>query len=594
MAYSRELLDRILKRADIVAVISSYIPVTKKGREYLAVCPFHDDKHPSLHISPERQFFKCFVDGTGGNCFDFVMKYEHVSFPEAVKKVAAIAGISDPELERESGPRSDPKKTPLYACAADLSKYYRYSLSTAEGKEAMEYLSKRGLGEREIDAFGIGYAPLDGEKTVSYLRAKGHTPKTIEGIGVSAASDDMRDRNAGRLVFTLFDPEGRPVGFSARRMGDGDTPKYINTSETLIFHKSELLYNYHAVKDEARRLGHLYVLEGFMDVIALYQIGEPAVAVMGTALTTAQIGLLRKTGAEIRLCLDGDKPGQTAMMAAVKPLTEGKISFRIVESTTDEDPDDLYRRAGEAGLRERLENLVDPFRFQLSYYVKSRKLETAEERQKVANHFLPYIGSIPEGIEREDALQLLSQATSYSVEALRRMARTSKRAEAEPLPDPGGGEIRRPTKKMGKLERAERSILYYMLSNPEAVKYFEENVDYFYTPIYQEIANYIVDYAAERPGSIDLQILLLDIESSDHADLLKSEVIDIAGERHHPPYSEKLAESAKAAIDEGKRKIHEEQEEDSLYNASRDEAEKALNLEKIAEQKRERLRKKNQ
>lgn len=591
MAISRELIERILKSVNIVDVISSYIEVHKKGRQFVAVCPFHDDKNPSLQISEEKQIFKCFVDGTGGNAFDFVMAYEKVDFHEAVRRVAKMAGISDPSLE-DTYRKTDPRKEPLYSLVADLDKYYRYCLKTAEGKAAMDYLGERGLGEEEIRRFGIGYAPLDGEKTISYLRAKGHGDKDIETAGIAMVGANMKDKNAGRLVFPLFDTEGRTIGFSARRLSqDKEQPKYVNTQETPIFHKGENLYNYHNAISQARKLGYLYVLEGFMDVIALSRAEVPGVALMGTALSKDQIQLLKKANAEIRLCLDGDAPGQEAMMRAITPLSRAHVPLRMVVSTSEDDPDDLFHKGGKQALMELLNNLSDPFYFQLNYYTHNRKLGTQEERRKVAEHFLPYIASLKAGIEREDAIERLSGATGYSSGAIRnllgRYRNLAEEEEAMVLETVGSQEPKKPRE--GRLAKAERQILHYMLTHSEAVGFYEKNIDNLQTPLYQTIANYLVEYVYEHgEGPVEIASLLLDISSSGEEDSVKNEVASIAQEEGYPEYGPEALEACAKAIREEKEKAYIDQKAEALLSG-KSQAEKAAALNDIITAKKKRL-----
>ncbi|MFA6619787.1 MAG: CHC2 zinc finger domain-containing protein, partial [Bacilli bacterium] len=227
--YDRDLIDKILASADIVTVISAYIPVTKKGRSYVALCPFHDDKNPSLNISKEKQIFKCFVCGTGGNAITFVEKYEKISFEEAVRKVADLINFHDERLEKQAyHAYVNSELTPLYDCIDDLEKYYQYALSIAEGKVASDYLAERHLDAGQVAKYGIGYAPMDGAKTVQFLQVKGHSLKSIEDIGIALAKKEgTSDSNAGRLIFPLCNPDGQVVGFSARKLHEEQSPKYV-------------------------------------------------------------------------------------------------------------------------------------------------------------------------------------------------------------------------------------------------------------------------------------------------------------------------------------------------------------------------------
>ena len=287
MAFDPSLKDDVIKNADIVKVISAYQPLTQHGKEYIGLCPFHNDSSPSMHVSPSKRIFKCFACGTGGDAIGYVMKREGLSYFEAMKKVAEISGYHDPRLEdKQFNKPVDEAKVPLFKCLHDLTVYYQYALSTEEGKLALDYLDKRGLDSEIRNKYLLGYAFLDGEATIKYLQSKGHSLKTIEDVGIASISNGVyKDKNAGRVIFPILDKDGRVIGYSARTLHNDDA-KYVNTQGTALFYKSNVLYNYNVAKDKAHLDGYVYVLEGFMDVFALHKIGiDSAVALMGTALT---------------------------------------------------------------------------------------------------------------------------------------------------------------------------------------------------------------------------------------------------------------------------------------------------------------------
>ena len=546
--YNQDLIEAVLHHADIVHVISSYIPVEKKGRNYLAICPFHDDKNPSMHISSEKQIFKCFVCGTGGNAISFVQQYEKISFMAAVRKVAELSGYNDPRL-LEDVPKVtiDPGIAKLHSCINDLQNYYKYALSIPEADNARRYLDSRELGEEVRKKYGIGYAPKDGKFTVKFLLAKGHSLKNIDDIGIAfARGEDTSDHNAGRVIFPLHDPSGQVIGFSARRIEDDGTAKYINSPETPLFHKGNVLYNYHNAINTAKRDGYCYVLEGFMDVMALDKAGIPsAIALMGTALTKEQIALLKRLRCEIRLCLDGDLPGQMAMMKASAMLSKAGLAHRLVDYEGDErDPDDLLRQEGAEGLKKKLEHLVEPIDFQLGYYLRSKKLETPEERQKVLMTFLPYLREKPAGIEFEDTLVKIAEATGYQSEAIRELLRQSPRDVApEDTITLAIEKVRLPrnqtvAKIASRLQMAERTMIHYMLQSREAIDYFEKNIGTFTSEaVFSTIAEFIIEFAATHPGNPDVNELLAYIGSSgiEEAPAVENAVSSIALSKGAPP-----------------------------------------------------------
>ena len=559
-----DLMDAVLKHADIVSVVSSYLPVTKKGRSHVCLCPFHDDKNPSLQISQEKQIFKCFVCGEGGNAISFVSKFEKIPFRQAMKKVAEISGYDDPRLNEFSvvTPK-DESKNRLYKAMGDLQSYYRYSLSIPEGEAARKYLEARNLGPEIQERFGIGYAPKDGAKTIAYLQAKKHSLKVAEEAGV--ALNNGKDRFAGRISFALFNPQGQINGFSARRFEEGqEGGKYVNSPETPIFHKGENLYNYHNAVSASRIEGCCYLTEGFMDVIALYKAGiKAAVASMGTALTKEQVGLLKRLKCEIRLCLDGDGPGQEATLKTGSLLAKQGVPYRIVDYQGDlRDPDEILNQEGPEALVKRLNQLIQPFDFALNFYSKKSGEMDVGERKRLAERFLPYLRQTPAGIEYEDLLNRIADATSFHKEAIREMARSTVKQETpedisfvqgrvnrlNPAGDPA----------LSKLIRAERALLHYMVNDPVALEFYESQAIHFKgKPAHEEIAQYLAEYASSHPGTVDISLLegYIEEQSDGEAKDTISELASIGLDESYPPLKDSTLEELRAAIEEETRNL---------------------------------------
>lgn len=604
--YPSDLLEEVLRHADIVDVIRTYIPVEQKGRSYVALCPFHDDKHPSLSISREKQIFKCFVCGAGGNAFSFVSRYENIPFDAAVRKVAEIAGYHDERLNKQVRERQvDPNLVPLYRCIDDLSKYYRYCLTTSEAENAREYLKKRNLFDQK-DEYGIGYAPKDGKTTIKFLLAKGHSLHSIENIGITLvrSEESASDNNAGRLIFPLHNENGEVIGFSARKIDDSDGPKYVNSPETPIFHKGDNLFNYYRAKMPAKIDKYVYVLEGFMDVMALERASiKSAVAVMGTALTKEQIALLRKLRAEVRLCLDGDEAGQSGMMRLISPLRKSGIPFRLVDNAKDlRDPDEILQAEGAEVLKTKMNNLVDAFAFELNYYLNVKKLDNAEDKRKVIAHFLPILAEKEPGIEKEDYLAKLSRATGYDVEAIRREAASySKNAieEGESVEEVltaprrealerGRGNLRR------RLYYAERQAIHYMVESPEAVSYYENDISHFNDEIHENLANYIADYVDEHSEKVYVPALIAQIESSGdpQAAVLIDDLTSIEGQKTYPAYTLSEMRKCHKAILEEREAMREKALLDAQISGGLSELEKAKAIEESSKRHYAKLSKK--
>ncbi len=382
------------------------------------------------------------------------------------------------------------------------------------------------------------------------------------------SSSSNTDANAGRIIFPLKDKNGQVIGFSARKINskDADSPKYVNSPDTKIFKKSLNLYNYNNAKNSARRDGYIYVLEGFMDVMALDKAGiQSAVALMGTSLSTEQIELLRQLNCEIRLCLDGDAPGQRGMMKIILQLNKAGLPFRLVCNPNDlRDPDDILQESGVESLRKAMDQLIDPFKFQLNYYENVEKLSKSEDKKKVLMYSIPFLRSMKYGLDRENDIIKLSKITGYEPEIIRsqiaKADSSDNSLEEITYQDQQNFELFHPEAKyVKKLAFAEKQTLYYMLQNMDAVKYFEDNIDNFYYQVYEKIASFIVEYVDKNKEKVNIPILFSDIETSDDDDKEEmNRVLTelIAGKLPYEPYSEENMASCAKAIKEGKEDIN--------------------------------------
>ena len=595
--YSRDLIEDILRKADIVSVISSYIPVSKKGRNYVAICPFHDDTNPSLSISPELRIFKCFVCGTGGNAISFIQKYEKIPFDAAVRKLAKLIGYNDPRLEQTySAPKIDEATKRLYDCIDDLQAYYSYSLNadTPEAKAARDYLSSRQIDDIAIKRYSIGYSPLDGAKTIEYLKARGHSIHSIESIGIAYAREaGMADNNAGRIVFPIFDASSQVVGFSARRIREDGSAKYVNSPETPIFVKSRLLYNFDKAEGEARRAGYIYLLEGFMDVMAFNRSGiEPAVALMGTALTNDHLRLLARLKAEVRVCLDGDAAGQTAMMKIAGLLRKAKIGCRLVDSHGDDrDPDDIYRLEGAEAVKRLANSLVDPLDFELGYYINTKKLETPEERRHAVESFIPHLQSLPPAsIEFENTLAKLAQATAYEPSAIRELVKLARgpsltKEEAILTKESISRTLNNRDPALRRLMKAEETVLTYMMESKEAAGKFESRVGFLYDKVNNLVADSIIEYRQSHPDEeqVDQAALIAQIESTmeDSGPQMTKAIADLAWNPADRYRSDLFDECVNIMLDE-KEKLRERKKAEKTLNSPTTREEKSRALKDMA------------
>ena len=572
MAIDFDLVKEIKQRADIVDVISYYCStVQKKGKGYVAVCPFHDDHDPSMQISKERQTFHCFVCQTGGDVFTFVQKYDKCSFEEAVRKVCDIIGFDDPRLHKQVyAKKIDENLVPVYNCINELQKYYVYALTTDEGKTARDYLEKRKLSQEQCAKFGVGYAFKDGNMTIEYLKAKGFSLKNIENTGIcKAQTSGMSDNNQGRLIFPIKDANGQVVGFSARKINDDpEAPKYVNSPETVIFTKGNILYNYYLAKQNARHDGYIYVVEGFMDVFAFDTIGiTSCVALMSTKLTKQHIELLRKFGVEIRICLDGDKPGQAAMMQLMAQLDEARLPYRLVSVPGEvRDPDEILKQDGEDKLKAYVSSLVDPFNFALNYYQNISPLGSIEDKKKVIHHFMPMIASLDSRLVQDDYIYKLAEATGFTSQAIRNSLKDFRRKTTTNTPAltyvneevDTSLNLKKIDRDVRRLTLAERTVLDLMFVSDEAIKFYEQDIKYFYNEVYRAIANFILEQHRSAKD-IDSSAMIDELNTLDikNKDEIISEITAIGFRKDKEQYSKKILEDCQVVINEERTKIYE-------------------------------------
>lgn len=560
-----EIANDIVKQVDIVDIISRYIKVTKKGKDYIALCPFHDDTHESLSISPEKQIFKCFSCNTGGNVFSFVKRYEKCSFYEAVKKVCELAGINDPRLEKtQKKVETDPTLTPLYNCLNDLNTFYGYCINSEEGKAAKDYLHSRDISDEQIAKYQLGFSLEDGEKTINYLLSKGYSLKNIEDIGIATAKNvGTKDNNAGRLIFPIHDFNNRVIGFSARRLVDNkDVPKFVNSPERRLFHKSSVLYNLANAVAESKRAGYVYIVEGFMDVFAFDKAGITSViALMGTAFTKEHIEILRKLNVEIRFCLDGDDPGQNAMMKAIPMLNRAGLKYRLVyQEGNTLDPDEILRQKGVDEFKKFANSLVDSFTFIIEYYSRNNSLKTIDDKKKVIKYFLPVIANEKDNLVFEDYIAKLSKITNFEPSVIRRAVLQEKNKNK--LVDEDNNEIVFPKhqKVLRRIELAEKQMLIQMAFHEEALKYFNDKVESFSNHIYNLVADYMNEYYEEYQH-IDMNGLINMIEDSsieekDKAVVLLTKLSDVD---NVADYNEQLMDEYLKTITDEKVKQYEKE-----------------------------------
>ena len=417
---SNDEINNIRARANIVDIVASYIPLTQRGRNYICVCPFHDDHSPSMSVSAEKQIYKCFACGATGNVFTFVAEYENVSFIEAVGIVAQKSGIDidvgDFKQEVVSQYKEEHKIMEL------ANKFYQNNLKTKAGEDALKYLTDRGISEEVIKSAGIGLSLDSPDALLNLLTKKNYDVKLLQELGlVNQVNGKTYDVFSRRITFPLWDKDGNIVGFSARiYRGEKDASKYMNSKETKIFKKGETLYNYHNAKDEAKRKKEIVVVEGFMDAIRLMVSGVTnVVALQGTAMTTEQISLLKKLRAKVILCLDNDNAGLLATANNGEELVKNGVETFVIRLSGEKDPDEYIVANGKEAFLENLEHPLTFFEFKMNYLKQNKDLSKVEDLADYVNAVLKDLGESNDPILREVTLSKLSQEYNLSMDVLK-------------------------------------------------------------------------------------------------------------------------------------------------------------------------------
>lgn len=508
-------INEIRSANDIVDVISSYIPLEKKGKNFFGVCPFHDDTNPSMSVSKDKQIYKCFSCGASGNVFNFVMDYEHVDFKEALSILAKKAGITLNNINVKSKENKYDKYYKMY----DISlKLYQNNLSSNLGTSAKEYLHKRGITDELIKTFRIGLATTSKDSLTKILNSKDYTNREIELYGLGTGTNDLY---INRIMFPLFDISNNIVGFSGRIYNTSSSSKYINTKETPIFKKGELLYNYYNAKDSVRLLKKIVLVEGFMDVIRLYSINVTnAVALMGTSLTKEQINLLKRLSLNIILCLDGDGAGRKAMSVNGALLEEAGFNVTVVELPDNLDPDEYILKNGKDSYMSLLENAISYSDYKINYLKEGKNLLSVEDQTTYINNVIDEISKEKDEIKQELLLNKLSKEFNLDVEILKnKLQNKEKCSKIETL-------NKEPIKKQ-KLDRYQKAtylILYTMLNSYNAAIKYEKELNFLPTRPARYLANEII-YYYKKNQSLVLADFMSTLQDKEEMDIMLKEVL---------------------------------------------------------------------
>ena len=507
----------IQRKVNIVDVISGYLPIEQRGKNYFAICPFHDDHNPSMSISPEKQIYTCFVCGASGNVFNFVMNYEKISFVEAVAKVASIAGINLSIKAPHKSRNKDDTYSKFYGMYELANKYYQNNIKTLYGKTAISYLKKRNIDESIIKEFEIGLS-LNDNNVTKLLKNKGFNEEDLIDIGICGKKDDfVYDVFRNRIMFPIHDSDNKVVGFSGRIYNGESESKYVNSKESAIFKKGKILYNYSRALNEAREKKQIIIVEGFMDVIRLYTIGiKNVVATMGTAITKEHADLIRRLSKNVILCFDGDSAGQKATISALQMLENIGLEPKIVRLEDDLDPDDYIVKKGKEKFQNHLINAMSSLQFKL--YVNKEHTDFNDYKQisNYINNAAKELEKIDDKVVYELTIKNLSKETGVDIDTINSLLKNIPKKKPELITKP----LR---VKKSKYEMAEEYLIYYMLRSKEAILQYQNDVAYLTNKNLAMIAIKILDFY-EKKGYINITDFTLFLEDND---VLINEVLRI-------------------------------------------------------------------
>jgi DNA primase len=492
-------IDELLVRADIVDVIDSRVQLKKTGHEYQACCPFHNEKTPSFTVSPDKQFYHCFGCGAHGSALGFLMDYEHMEFVEAVEELASGVGL---EVPREKGQGGEERSyQALYEVMEKVTQFYTEQLRKHEdASRATDYLKNRGLSGEIAAQFEVGFAPEGWDNLKTAMEKKGVSSEHLVEVGMLVKKDGggFYDRFRDRIMFPIRDTRGRVIAFGGRQLGTDDkSPKYLNSSETPIFHKGRELYGLYQARKSERKLERLLVVEGYMDVVSLAQFGvRNTVATLGTATTKDHLERLFRVVPQAVFCFDGDRAGKQAAWRALENalpvLSEGRqINFMFLPD--GEDPDSLVRKEGKEAFEERVVAAMPFSDYFFGELAKSADISTTEGRARLVEKSRPLLNKLPDSVFKTMMATRLAEIAHIDASALSGLGSASTSRRAGPANSAAAGRGQGPS--------SVRMAIRLLLHKPALVTHLEhesviqnavlENLDLPGLPILRQLVEFI-------------------------------------------------------------------------------------------------------
>ena len=492
MRYSDEIIEEVRSRNDIVDVVGQYVHLQKKGANYFGLCPFHNEKSGSFSVSAHKQMFYCFGCGAGGNVISFLMKYDNLSFQEAVKQLADRAGITLPDEDNSPAAKAmRDKRQILFDINKEAAKYYYYQLRDRSGQKGMEYFKGRQLTDETMKHFGLGYAGVTSDALVKHLRSLGYQDAQIIEAGL-ASYDEKRgthDKFWNRVMFPIQDASQKVIGFGGRVLGDAK-PKYLNSPETPIFDKSRNLFGLNYAKNA--RAPYMIICEGYMDVIAMHQAGfNMAVASLGTAFTTGQAIILKRYTDEVILSYDSDEAGTKAALRGIGILKEAGLKGKVLDLRPYKDPDEFIKNEGKDAFEERIRSAENTFFFEARIMESRHDMSDPESKTEFHRELAQKLSEFQEAVERENYIEAVASKYNIAIDDLRRLVASyaAKGGMVRPAERPKSGIQNKKNPEDG-ARKNQRLLLTWLTDEPEIfpkVKAFVNPED-FSDDLYRDVA----------------------------------------------------------------------------------------------------------
>ncbi len=502
--FSEEWISDLLTKVNLADLIGEYVTLQNKGGRWWACCPFHNEKTPSFSVNPEKGFYHCFGCGKGGNAIQFVMEQEKMTFPEACQYLAEKVKLPIPEMtDNTNYEKRKQLREKIHEMNRIAAQYFHKNLYSAEGKGALAYLHNRGIGDRVIKTFGMGYAKDGWDHLMKLLAEQGYTKQDMQTAGLIKMGDGKSyDMFRNRAIIPIINTFGNVIGFGGRVMDDG-MPKYLNSPETAAFNKSRNLYNLNLVRRQ-KNISHLILVEGYMDVIALFSYGIPeCVATLGTALTQDQARILKRYTNHVYISYDGDGAGKKATLRALDILDKEGIETRVVSIPGGQDPDEYLKEHEKKGYVELMKASLPMMDYKFRNAAEKYDMTDSYQKEKFAQECVGMLKEVTSAVVRERYMKKLAEMTGFSLSSISQDAGGLKGSDAEWTPPV----VREKTFATAE-EKAENELIRMICANPEVMMQKVGDrltAEDFRREVYKKI--FALQYAKKGKGILDGELL---------------------------------------------------------------------------------------